>query len=319
MAASLALVACASLYGGEEETPAPARSDDAASEDETPAAPVDAGGDVAVDEAVTDAGPCDAHAPFTSIAPIAEVNTPDNDDFAHLSTDEKTIYLGRGAAVAVYTRSAIGMPFTGGAGLDINAGNESRVRVTDDTLRTYFTAFLGGGTGANRVIRRSRSTTTDPFGSTIAYDFGADAGQSEGDVFVSPDEKRMYFVDNRDGPFVIYAATKNPAGLNYPDYAPVPLGTPDTKEDRNPVVTPDETVIYFSSNRTTPQKAIWVGYRAGGSDGGVAVTSQITELAAAGHASYPVYLSEDRCRLYFVSDREGGKGLFDIWLASRAP
>ncbi len=311
------------LYGADEPIAAepPIDLPDASRDDTTVDASTD-GGDSGTSIVVPTS--CAPKAPFTKVAPVAEVNTPDDESFAHLSTDELTLYLSRGNAVAVYTRPAKTDAFKGGAGLDVNGGNSSRVRVTDDTLRAYFDAYLGGGVNTTRMVSKSRPTTTAVWteqGNRV-FQLGAPDGVPELDVFPLPDEKTIYFASERSGALTLWVTRKENDQWQIPPIELQGLNTTAPAGDRNPVVAADESFLYFQSARVPGkpgQSLIWVAFQQGPSNtfGGVALAEGID--APAGSNSFPVWLSPDSCRLYFISNRTGGKGQNDLWLASRTP
>jgi hypothetical protein len=45
----------------------------------------------------------------------------------------------------------------------------------------------------------------------------------------------------------------------------------------------------------------------------------VTELVKEGANNLPSWLSADGCRLFFSSNRGGGKGNYDIWQAEKPP
>jgi len=257
---------------------------------------------------------------------VAEVNTPDDETLAHVSSDELTLYLNRGNFVAVYTRDKKSDTWKGGAGLDVNGGNSSNVRVTDDTLRAYFDAYLGGGVGATRLITKSRPTTTSPFEAALnrTIELGAEPGVIEADPFPSPNEQLLYFASNRSGAFALYVASK--ANDKWATF--LPLKNANSAEgDRKPVIAADGSYVYFQSARPpgkVGEGTIWIAHRTLGSADLSAfetpkLVDEVLPAGASGSSSWPTWASPDHCRLYFMSNRPGGKGNGDLWLASRSP
>lgn len=322
----LAMAGCF-LYGAEDDSEAlPPRTDPP--DANTPDQGMFTGGDGAVETGARDPDAstlCSPRAAFTSVNPVSEVNTPDDETHAHLSTDELTLYLGRGSAVAVYTRDKKTDPWKGGAGMDVNGSNAQNVRVTDDTLRAYFDAYLGGGINATRLIAKSRPTTTTPWGgpeTNRSFDLGTPNGNSQNDPFITADEKMLFFATDSLGPLVLAVTTR----VNDTWQAPVVLnGTSSGAGDRKPVVSFDQTALYFQSARP-PGKVgeglIWVAHRVASSEGvdfADVAPAQGLQATVPGSNSWPVWLSPDNCRLYFMSTRPGGKGKVDLWLGARSP
>jgi Tol biopolymer transport system component len=86
--------------------------------------------------------------------------------------------------------------------------------------------------------------------------------------------------------------------------------------DYQPVLGPDGSRMFFTSTRPLPgtsvetRQNIWVVDRVGDDWG---TPRAITELASPGWDGYAVLARSGR--LYFVSDRAGGRGAVDIWTA----
>lgn len=98
--------------------------------------------------------------------------------------------------------------------------------------------------------------------------------------------------------------------------APVPVAFSAEYTDYQPVLSPDGTRLYFTSTRPIPgtgsesRQNIWYVDRtvAGWSEPRI-----IMELATSGWDGYAVPVRTGR--LYFISDRPGGAGAVDIWVA----
>ncbi|HEX3757646.1 MAG TPA: hypothetical protein VHW23_03030 [Kofleriaceae bacterium] len=83
----------------------------------------------------------------------------------------------------------------------------------------------------------------------------------------------------------------------------------------NPVVTSDELTIYFGAPPDNASQAdIWTASRTGSNQpfGPPRPVAELNSISA----DRPMWISEDRCRLYFVTNR-AGQG-FRLWMASRA-
>jgi hypothetical protein len=331
LSGAAAVVASCFVYGGDdpsEELP-PREEIDAAADVAVIGVDAPAEKDSAVADVVVDAnvGPCDPAKAFTSVQPIVEVNTPEDETAAHLSTDELTVYISRGNALAVYQRGTKTEAFKGGAGLNINDGNSNSVRVTDDTLRAFFAANLGGGVNATRLVTKARPTTTDLFAdqSNRVIAFGTADGLDELDPWPSPDEKTLYFASDRGGAgkHELWVTRKDAQGAwsDPTKLGGISGGVAAPASDRRPVLSADQKAIYFTTFRppATPGKgAIWVGHANAIAKDAFTVAAAVG-VEAAGFNSHPSWLSTDSCRLYFVSDRAGGKGMGDLWVASKNP
>ena len=100
---------------------------------------------------------------------------------------------------------------------------------------------------------------------------------------------------------------------------PEPLPWTAKHTDYQPVVSPDGDRLYFTSTRPVPgsseeaRQNVWVAGRAASGWGEPRV---VPELVSAGWDGYAVPTQSGR--LYFVSDRLGGRGAVDIWVADPA-
>lgn len=84
----------------------------------------------------------------------------------------------------------------------------------------------------------------------------------------------------------------------------------------SPAYTPaGDGMLFFSSNRTG-QDDIYVSYRQ--ADGSWGAPEAVAELNAAGFNTMRPNISEDGLVIVFDSNRDGGQGGPDIWMASRA-
>jgi len=307
-------VAACGLYSShDDETDLPPRADDDAGPDVTAPPPRPP-----PSEAGPDARPttCDPAAKFTTVAPVDEVDSPGAEDQVHLATDELTMYVTRSGSVAVFTRTAIGAQWTGGAALVGASGDHGGARVTDDLLRLYYDVWLGGGINSNRVILASRSTTTSDFNGG-GLDLGGIDGQGDHTPFYLPDEKTLWFSSTRDGGEHLFIARKGTNGAWNVGAAPIAR----TTGEQRVVVSADQHLVYFSRLGANGHWTIERGVA--GVDGAFdasadMATTPVAELASDGD-TYPAWLSPDLCRLYFTSSRASGKGGPDVYLASRSP
>jgi hypothetical protein len=86
------------------------------------------------------------------------------------------------------------------------------------------------------------------------------------------------------------------------------------------VLSADGLEIFFASTRgqsgAAARNDIWHAVRSTTADGFGAPT-RVAELSADATEDFPTWLSPDRCTLMFSSDRPGGNGGLDIWMATR--
>lgn len=105
----------------------------------------------------------------------------------------------------------------------------------------------------------------------------------------------------------------------FPSYS---FGTPrlltelDTSTaNQNPTLTGDLLELYFTSNRNGNQADVWTARRASPQDPFDAPTI-VAEVSSSDYETSPA-VSLDGLSLYFGSDRSGGAGLVDVWMATR--
>lgn len=101
--------------------------------------------------------------------------------------------------------------------------------------------------------------------------------------------------------------------------APEPMPFSSSFTDYQPVLSPDGTRLFFTSTRPPPgtsieaRQNVWFVDRAGADWG---TPSIVTELVSSGWDGYAVPTVSGR--LYYVSERAGGHGAVDIWVADPA-
>lgn len=271
---------------------------------------------------------CDVTRPFGTPVLVAGLNgaTGTDDGTARLSADEltATFYSDR-ASYQIYTATrasrtaAFSTPqVIGGTGITSGAGGVFKFpTMTADGLTLFFESDPGG---VFKVMIATRTTVAAQF-STAAPVANINAGAGDSEPFVLPDGKALYFMSTRNNGSStsdIYRAARDASG-QYTAPAPVSTNfvTPPANEYA-PVVTPDELVLYFASDRT-PNKGqwdIWMTKRAS-LDAPFDPPVNVQELNTTTN-EIPDWISPDRCRLYF--DRLGTTAGGDkIYVAERAP
>lgn len=147
---------------------------------------------------------------------------------------------------------------------------------------------------------------------TIASD------QYESSPTFTPDGREMYFMrSNRAfSAYQILRSRCGPDGWGPPE--PVPFGLPPPVNDADPFVTADGKRLYFVSSRPFPGKTgddldIWMVERTAGGAWGQAV--RLPEPVNSAHAELMPRVTSDG-RIFFGSDRPGGVGGTDIYMAT---
>jgi Tol biopolymer transport system component len=284
------------------------------------------GGGPGVDGAVPDASPrtvCDPRTPFGAPVPVTEVNTPSDDTGARLTQDELSIYFAstRNGDFDLFrmTRSSRMAQFASATKLsELNTPmSERSPSPKGDDLALMFDSDREGGVGGRDLYLGTRDSTKSAY--TKVLGLGTlNSSSDDSRCNMLPSALTVYFESDRGGSGHIYRATRSSLADSFS--APVLLTElASSSEDGYPVPSVDETVVYFGSARAggAGNFDIWRATRASNQvpfDAPV----RVTELATVSD-DIPTWLSADMCRLYFMSDRAGGMGNLDIYVARRSP
>lgn len=303
VAAALVALGCADILGIDDGVPREGGAGDAA-----PDAAVDAPPDAPK-------GPCNLAAPFGAPVALAALNTTAVEQHPRLSPDELTVTFQRQVPLAGFdlfsaTRgdaSAAFNPPAPIAELD-TPDNETDLTLSPDGLRAYFASDRAGGLGSWDLWQASRDAGTDPFGA-IAPVANVNSTQSDNTSYYVPGA--LYFTSTRgSGGADIYRAAEQAGGFAAPLLV-VDLASPAA--DAYPVVSTDERLVYFASNRGDAGTfQIYTSSRATAS-ATWSTPALVSELASLGNA-LPAWISPNGCRLYLSSDQGGD---YDLYVASK--
>jgi len=193
-------------------------------------------------------------------------------------------------------------------------------RISPDGLTLYLASGRPGGYGNQDLWMAERVTRDDPWGMPV--NLGSVVNSSSSDYYpgISPDGLSLYFYSWRPGTLGvsdIWVTTRDSTESDWtpPRHLPAPVNS--SREDRDPTVSADGLTLYFSSDRGG-QWDIWKA------------TRPSTDTLAWGNAApvdapistnswerYP-HLSADGLTLCLTSDRPGGQGSADLYVAHRA-
>jgi hypothetical protein len=317
---TLSLVAlgagCAAILGIEDGVP---RTDAGVADAEPDVSAPEAGADV---DAAPEAGPkpCSATAPFTSIKPIAELNTTGLEQHPRLLPDEKTIVFQRspsGFVLFVATRPDRTSAFSAPIALsELSTGGDAADPALDPSgLRIVFASSRTGGLGSYDLWTATRPSLGSAFGTPTAVPGGGTAAIDHYPYFAGAGA--LYFSSARTGgpgSEDIFRMAVTGATFGAPT---VVAGLSTTGYDAAPVVSSDELVGFIEHGATLDGGsviAIHASVRASTADPWPA-PKVVTELLG-GPETIPGFISADLCRLYFSSDRSGNP---DLYVAERQP
>jgi Tol biopolymer transport system component len=201
---------------------------------------------------------------------------------------------------------------------------------TADGLALYFISDRPGGQGGGDVWVAHRSSTAARFGRAENLGPVINTAGNEGAPNVSADGLSIYFECFESDP----AAHCHHPDLGDPDIWVATRRDPTHKFDaiRNlgkPVNSPSSDgfsditsygrTLYFSSDRPggTGGSDLWRAVRAGPTKPFKAVENLGPEVNSSGYDGGPA-ISTDGLMLLFASDRSGGLGGNDLWVATRA-
>jgi len=203
------------------------------------------------------------------------------------------------------------------AGLN-STSREDGASFTADGLNAFISSFRGAAGTVDNIYAASRSSTSQPFGTpTLVTSIMMSSSIFDFAPRISGDGLRLYFASTRPGTTTshIFLATRTSLITDFGAAAQI-SGINSTADDRDEYLTSDEKTLVFGSTRTGGAGGfdLYVAERPG--TGAFGAPTPITEINTASNETLPV-LGDDRLTIYFLSDRTGGKGGSDIWMARR--
>jgi Tol biopolymer transport system component len=251
-------------------------------------------------------------------------NSADFDGGPSVSEDGLLMYfisdrkVSRGGDIWMATRSSTAEPFGRAVnlGAQVNSSsNEGAPSISADGLELFFDRSPDG-----RIFVATRLRTSDPFGLPQVVDLGrSQCCDSFPDI--SGNGLELYFCSDRPGGAGgddVWVARRTTRSS--PFGAPVNVGASVNSgaNDCQPSLSKDGSTLYIGSDRAggSGNFDIWVSVRAGSTGAfGAAVNlgSNVNGLFADERPD----ISADGATLYFMSNRPGGSGFFDLWLCQK--
>jgi Tol biopolymer transport system component len=195
------------------------------------------------------------------------------------------------------------------ADFDAASANTSP-RLAPDELTMYFTTTTA--TTSSDLMVATRPTTSAPFGNVTRLPQST-AG-AENDPMASADGLTLFFHSIRNGSADLFFATRMSTGVDFGAAALVPTVNLGNIE-ANAYLRSSAGELWFVSERSGSELLdIYVSKRTGLT---YATPTRIAELSSAADEFLP-QPSEDGLTVIFASDRTGGLGKDDLWIARRA-
>jgi WD40-like Beta Propeller Repeat len=190
---------------------------------------------------------------------------------------------------------------------------EGALRLTPDELTGVFWSARPGGPSTINIYGAKRSNKSSPFGAIalLANAIGAD---EQFDPTVTADDLMLVFSVYTSGAYKLMWSSRATTSDAFAGASPATsLNT--SHDDHQPFLSSDGSLVYFSSDRSGQSEI----YEARASEPGVfGAPTVISELSIAGYTAERPVVSADGLTIFLSSNRPGGKGKDDIWVASRA-
>jgi WD40-like Beta Propeller Repeat len=200
-------------------------------------------------------------------------------------------------------------PFLAPTALAGLATDEATPRLSRDELVVYFTTHQGDKA---RIARASRPSLAAPFGAPAFIDVQSSSAK-DNDPSISPDGSTLWFSSERlGGSDRLFMATLIAGTTTFGPPAAVSLMS-NGADDQHPYYrATGGGELWFSSTRGGQ----WDLYVAKKSGVGFAAPTRIDELHTSAASRQPM-ITEDGLTLLFASERVGGLGMRDLWIARR--
>jgi Tol biopolymer transport system component len=173
-----------------------------------------------------------------------------------------------------------------------------------------------GGVGASDMYTATRNTTSEPFGNVKLLP-ALNSTADDGSAVLFRDKKTLVFSSSRSAGFDIWLATRSSAAVDFSSASMIAsVSSGGTEADL--ALSPDETELWFSSDRGSSGMQLYVSAINGGSYG---AASAVAGLHATGAEERNPLLSPDGLTLYFsrrVKKDGGSIDDYEMFSAKRA-
>jgi Tol biopolymer transport system component len=211
-------------------------------------------------------------------------------------------------------------PFGGVQPLSINAvQNDGYPWLSSDGLELFFASYRPGGLGGSDLWVATRPDSASPFGAPVNV-ATVSSTTNDREPSLTADGLTLYFTsENRPGgpgSVDIWVATRPTRGS--PFGAPTVVAELDTAgADRTPAISASGLTICFSSDRPGGAGGydLWCATRST-TAAPFGTPTPLVELQSSA-SDWAPWLGVDERTILFGSDRPGGAGLTDLWIATR--
>jgi len=206
----------------------------------------------------------------------------------------------------------------------VNSGAEDRApSISADGLELYFHSDRSGGQGSVDIWVTTRETTEDDWSAPMNIGQGVNSSVFDRNPDISADGLTLYFVSNRPsgyGDTDFWVTTRTTKNADWG--TPVHLGSTvnSSYAERQPTISADDLWLFFHSNRPggSGGEDIWLTTRATKEDDWGAPVNLGPAINTSVFDGHPSILA-DGSTLYFMSNRPGGYGGYDLWQVSIIP
>jgi hypothetical protein len=267
---------------------------------------------------------CDPNKPFGTPTPIPGLNTAARDIQAAHAGELTLIFASdRGGSLDLYSAVRASATDDFGSAKAVagfaSSGGETSPFLTADGLVMFY-GYSPAGQVEGDIYVATRASLAAPFSSGVMVT-NVNTAMDEGDVTVTSDGAFMYLASNRPGGaggYDLYVSERDPeTGLYSIPKLVSELST--AAYEAHPRVSADGLTLIFSSMRTDDGALagadIWIATRENVGDA-FGAPVRVKELSTNAHES-PTWLSPDTCTVYLQSDRAGGSGGQDLWIATK--
>ncbi len=274
-----------------------------------------------------DTGPFTAHKiDYLPTNPGLSINSSGNEESPDIAADGLTLYFDaysrRGALggwdIWMAQASAPHQDFALAVMLPApvnSAYDDGAACISDDGLTLYFASNRPGGSGNFDIWMTTRPSTTEAWTPPVNLGPIVNSPHIDSHPSVSADGLTLYF-DSRRPPDVnaaggsdIYVTRR--ATLDAPWEKPEPVTAINTSGDEfSPDISSDGLSLYYDGSLA--KRDLWSAKRTDPNEPWQPGTHLGMPFSSGGIDTEPC-LSADGAFLYFVSDRTGGTGQFDIW------